>query len=101
MEYELKKSKKKREIFQSSVFLIIAAVAGFCIFGYVNFLNLLREDEQNTLKEAQGDYYYSDTFNEILFEPDKESIGLDLNVTTKESEMTFYQRIRQYKMLNQ
>lgn len=100
MAYELKTTKKKQNIFKSSLFLVIAAVLGFGVFGYVNFLNLLREDEQKKLKEAQGEYYYSDTFDDILFEPYEDNIGLELNVTTKEPEMDFYEKVRQYEMLN-
>lgn len=101
IEYELKTSKKKRGIFRSSIFLIIVAIVGFGIFGYVNFLKLLREDEQEKIKEAQGDYYYSDTFDSVLFEPYADTIGLNLNVTTDEPELTFYEKVRQYKILKQ
>ncbi len=101
MENELKKTKKKREIFQSSVFLVIAALVGFGIFGYVNFLRILREDEQGRIKEAQGESYFSDTFDSVLFEPYTNTNGLNLNVTTEEPEPTFYEKIRQYEMLKQ
>ncbi|MDD6072192.1 MAG: hypothetical protein PUC12_15485 [Clostridiales bacterium] len=100
MAYELKASKKKREIFQSSVFLVIAAVVGFGIFGYVNFLRILKEDEQKKLKEAQGEYYYSDTFDSILFGKDEETLGLNLDVSTEEPGLTFYEKVREYEMLN-
>lgn len=100
MNHELKSTKKKREIFQSSVFIVCVAVVGFCIFGYINFLKLLREDEQNSLKALQGESYYSDTFENILFVPNDDQIGLNLNLTTEEPEPDFYQRVRQYHMLN-
>ena len=100
MAYELKASKKKRELFQSSVFLAIAAVVGFGIFGYVNFLRILKEDEQKKLKDDQGEYYYSDTFDEILFGREDDTLGLNLDVTTEEAGLIFYEKVREYEMLN-
>jgi hypothetical protein len=100
MERELKSSKKKMEFFRSSVLLVVLVLLGFGIFGYVNFLNILHDKEQNQMKEAQGQYYYSDTFEDILFAPFDEGFGPDINVTSQEPEMSFYQKIRQYEMLN-
>lgn len=100
MAYELETTKKKQNIFKSTVFLVIVAVIGFGVFGYVNFLNLLRADEQKKLKESQGEYYFSTTFDDILFKPYDDNIGFELNVTTKKPEVDFYEKIRQYEMLN-
>jgi hypothetical protein len=100
MEKELKNTRKKMEFFRSSVLIVLAVLLGFGIFGYVNFLNLLHDKEQAQMKEAQGEYYYSETFEDILFVPFDEGIGPDINVTTDEPNMSFYQKIRQYEMLN-
>ena len=97
IEYEMKQSRKKRDILRSSVVLAVTGAFTFLIFAYVNVLNLLHEDEQNKLKAAQGEYYYSQTFHDILFEPEKQEYIL--NVESTESEITFYERIRQYNML--
>lgn len=99
MERELKHSRKKREFFRSSVCIIILGILGFGIVGYINFLNLLHEDEQAKLKEAQGEYYFSENFHDRLFEPYDEENVLNINVDEKEPEMTFYQRVRQHNIL--
>ena len=70
------------------------------IFGYVNFLNLLHEDEQNKLKQAQGEYYFSDTFDGVLFEPDEQDHMLDINVEKDQPEQSFYEKIREHNALN-
>lgn len=98
IERELKQSKKKQEFFRSSVCIIVVGVLGFVIFGYINFLNILHNDEQKKLKEAQGDYYFSQTFDDILFESGEEENVLNINVT-QEEETSFYEKIRQYNML--
>lgn len=102
MERELKSSRKKRDFFRSSVVLTIVAAMGFLIFGYVNFLNLLHEQEQAALKQAQGEYYYSQTFDDILFLPETEQIVQDINISSEEeSESSFYEKIRQHNYLKQ
>lgn len=98
IKHELKQSKKKQEFFRSSVCIILVGVLGFVIFGYINFLNILHNDEQKKLKEAQGDYYFSQTFDDVLFESGKEENVLNINVT-QEEEISFYEKIRQYEML--
>ncbi|MGN0152815.1 MAG: anti-sigma factor family protein [Lachnospiraceae bacterium] len=99
MQRELKYNRKKREFFRSSVCIIIVSVLGFFIFGYVNFLNLLHEDEQAKLKEAQGEYYFSETFEHILFEPYEDENIININVETEQPEQSFYEKIRQHNML--
>lgn len=99
MQRELKYNRKKREFFRSSVCIIIVSVLGFFIFGYVNFLNLLHEDEQAKLKEAQGEYYFSETFGHILFEPYEDENIININVETEQPEQSFYEKIRQHNML--
>ena len=82
--------------------LAIVAAMGFLIFGYVNFLNLLHEQEQAALREAQGEYYYSQTFDDILFLPETEQIVQDINISSEEeSESSFYEKIRQHNYLKQ
>lgn len=98
IERELKQNKKKQEFLRSSVCIILVGILGFGIFGYVNFLNILHNDEQKKLKEAQGEYYFSQTFDDVLFEPLKEENILNINVT-QEYEPSFYEKIRQYKIL--
>lgn len=98
IEHELKQSRKKQEFFRSSVCILLIGILGFVIFGYINFLNILHNDEQKKLKEAQGEYYFSETFNDILFEPYKEENVLSINIS-KEEEAGFYKKIREYKML--
>lgn len=100
MNREMKSSKKKQEFFRSSVLIVLVGIMGFLIFGYVNFLNLLHAQEQTALKEAQGEYYYSETFDTILFSPDEEEAVLDINVTSEKTETSFYEKIRQYNYLN-
>lgn len=95
---ELKQSRKKQEFFRSSVCIILIGILGFVIFGYINFLNILHNDEQKKLKEAQGEYYFSETFDDILFEPYEEENVLSINIT-QEEETDFYEKIREYKIL--
>ena len=90
----------KQEFFRSSVCIVVLGLLGFLIFGYVNFLNLLHEDEQNKLKQAQGKYYFSDTFDGVLFEPDEQDHMLDINVEKDQPEQSFYEKIREHNALN-
>lgn len=58
----------------------------------------MHNDEQKKLKEAQGEYYFSETFDDILFEPYEEENVLSINIT-QEEETDFYEKIREYKIL--
>ena len=98
IEYELKQNKKKRNFLHSSVFVAVAGVLSFMIIAYVNFLNLLHEDEQAKLKAAQGEYYYSQTFGDILFEPEEQEYIL--NVENIEPEKSFYEKVRYHNVVN-
>lgn len=98
IERELKQNKKKQEFLRSSICIVIIGVLGFGIFGYINFLNILHNDEQKKLKEAQGEYYFSQTFDDILFNSHKDDNTLNINVTQEEEE-SFYEKVRKYKML--
>ena len=97
MEQELKQNKKRQKFFRSSIALAVVGAFCFLIFTYVNFLNLLHEEEQAQLKAAQGEYYYSDTFGDILFEPEEDKYIFNINV--KEEPESLYEKIRQYNML--
>lgn len=97
---EMKSNKKKREFLRSSVGIVVVGLLSFLIFGYVNFLNLLHEQEQTALKQKQGDYYYSKTFDEILFSPDEEELVRNINILSEEPEPGFYKRVRQYNIIS-
>lgn len=94
---ELKQSRQKKSVLRSSVVLLILGAFTVAIIAYVNFLNVLHRDEQEALKLAQGDYYFSDTFTEYLFEPDAQE--LVVNVEAEETEMSFYEKVRYYNVM--
>lgn len=97
---ELKNDRKKRDFFRSSVCIVIVSVLVFFIFAYVNFLNLLHEEEQENLKEAQGDYYFSEMLHEQFFEPYEGETILNINVEDeKDEQVDLYRKIRQHNML--
>lgn len=99
MEQELKSSRKKRDFVRSSVAIGVITVLAFLILGYMNFLNLLHEQEQMAMKEKQGEYYYSETFHDVLFSPDDEENMLNINITTEEPAVSFYAKIRNHNVL--
>lgn len=99
MEHELKVHRHKKGVLRSSVLVGIALVCGFGILAYTNFLNLLYEDEQEKMKAAQGDYYFSDTFDSVMFETEGEERIRNINVSVEETKPTYYQRVRQYNAL--
>lgn len=101
MQQELKSSRKKRDLMRSSVGIGVVVVLAFLILGYVNFLNLLHEQEQAAIKDRQGDYYYSETFRDVLFSPDDEETMLNINITTEEPTVSFYEKIRKHNVLKQ
>lgn len=99
IEHELKQNRKKKDLVRSAVLLAIAGIFTCMIFAYVYFLDMLHNDEQAKLKEAQGKYYYSETFHDVLFEPEKQQYILNVEIE-EEKEMTFYEKVRQYNMYN-
>ncbi|MGN0496732.1 MAG: anti-sigma factor family protein [Lachnospiraceae bacterium] len=99
IEQEINANRKKKDVIRGSFVILFIGVFTFIIAGYVNFLNFVENQEQEKLKEAQGTYYYSDTFDEIIFDPFEERVTLDINVESKEPEPTFYEKIRQYEYL--
>lgn len=98
IEHEMRQNKKKRSFIRSSVAVAIIGVFTFLMIAYVNFLNLLHEDEQAKLKAAQGEYYYSQTFSNVLFDPQEEEYTL--NMEKEEPDMSFYEKVRYYKVNN-
>jgi len=98
IERELKQNKQKKGFLHSSVVLTVLVAFSFLIIAYVNFLNMLHEDEQAKLKAAQGEYYYSQTFSDYMFEPEEQA--LVLNVEEETPAMSFYEKIRYYQVVN-
>ena len=96
---ELKQSKKQKELVRYSVFVILFVVLSFGIIGYINFLNILYSDEQDNIKKAQGEYYYSDNFDDILFEPETKIMNINIDNDTTE-EATFYSKIREFNAVS-
>lgn len=92
---ELRQDKNKKSIVRSSVLITVVVILFFVIVGYIQFLNILYKDEQDKIKEQQGEYYYSAFFDDYLFEPDSKL--LNINVEPEEpAEQSFYSKIRQY-----
>lgn len=98
MEHELRNNRKKKGVIRSSVLLAIFMVILVGVVGYINFLNLLHADEQAKLKEKQGEYYYSETFEGYLFQLPYEEKIININIDTTEEEPSFYDKIREYKL---
>ena len=99
IERELKQGKKKKDFLRYSVFIVILGILGFSIIGYINFLKIIHADEQNRIKDAQGEYYYSDNFDKYMFDPEKRLIEININTETTE-EKSFYSKIREYNAVS-
>ena len=101
IERECKQDKKRREFLRSSISIMVVGVLGFVVFGYMNFLNITHEEEQRKRKEQQGEYYFSTMFNEILFNPNKRELMVNINVENdEEKEKTYYEKVREYENLH-
>lgn len=98
IENELKKNKQKKSVMRSSVALMIVVAFSFILLAYVNFLTIIHEEEQAKLKAAQGEYYFYQTFHDYLFETEEQAFIL--NVEEETPEMSFYEKIRYYKVVN-
>ncbi len=101
MERDLKKNRKKKDFFRSSVCVVVMAVLGFLLVGYVNFLHILHEEEQVKLKEAQGDYYFSTSLEPYLFELEENEFIRAINMDVTQEDPGFYKKVRQYRILKQ
>ncbi|MCR5702056.1 MAG: hypothetical protein K6G76_07930 [Lachnospiraceae bacterium] len=95
---ELKQNKTRKEVVVLSVVVAILSFVSFTVIGYINFLGIVKADEQRKIKEAQGKYYFSDTFDEYLFEPDNQVISIGIEPEPEEEE-TFYSKVRAYNSL--
>lgn len=97
MDRDLNSDRTKKKFVRSTIVLFTFLILSFVVFGYVNFLRILEEQEQQKIKDAQGQYYYSETFDDILFAPLHEPM-LNINIEpVKEEEPTFYERVKQYE----
>ena len=96
---ELKNDRTKKSFFKSSVCLIVVGIMGFLIFLYTNFLSILHEQEQENLKLLQGETYFSDYFDNYLFQPYDSVSSISVQVDEKEETSDFYSKIRDYQML--
>ena len=96
---ELKHDRNRRGIFQSSILAATVGVIVFLVVVYVNFLNLLHDQEQNKLKLAQGDAYYSRYFQERLFVPYDTDQIVSIHENDQGQEADFYEKVRQYNIL--
>jgi len=97
IETELKQNRNKKGIMRSSFLVILLVAFSFALIVYNNFLDLLYQEEQEKLKQAQGDYYYYETFSDYMFQPEKRE--LILNVEEEQPEMTFYEKVRYYQFM--
>lgn len=93
---ELEHRRTKDQVVFGSILLMVIGVISFGIVGYINFLRLLEQDEETKKKEAQGEYYYSTNFDDVLFRPYDNMILFDIG-PKEEPEETFYQKIRTYQ----
>ncbi len=97
IENELKQNRNKKGLMRSSFVVVLLVVFSCALFAYNNFLDMLYQEEQAQLKQAQGEYYYFETFDDYMFQPEKRE--LVLNVEQDQPEMTFYERIRYYQFM--
>ncbi len=98
IEHELRVNKNKKSVMRSSIVVMVIVLFSFVLLTYANFLNIIHEEEQAKLKAAQGEYYYYQTFDHYMFEPEEHA--LVINVEEETPEMSFYERVRYYKVLN-
>lgn len=96
---ELKSSRQRKDFLRSSVLIVLVGMLGFAIFGYVNFLKILHMDEQNRIKAAQGEYYFSEYFDERLFIPSGEMNVISINLDDAVPQESFYDKVKQHNML--
>ena len=95
MDRELRQNRNRRGFFRYSILIVILGILGFSIAWYINFLNLVHDNEQQKLKELQGMYYYSKTFDDVLFDVDSQTVNVNVE-PEQEEEKSFYSKIRDY-----
>lgn len=98
IEHELRVNKNKKSVMRSSIAVMAIVMLSFALLTYANFLNIIHEEEQAKLKTAQGEDYYYQTFDRYMFEPEEHA--LVINVEEETPEMSFYEKVRYYKVLN-
>ncbi len=94
--HDLKQNRQIKNLIRSLAIVLLVGIFSASIFAYVNFWKIADAKEQIKLKEEQGEYYYSTNIGPYLFFPDKNE--LVLNLDQKETEMTFYEKIRYYNL---
>ncbi|MDO5156598.1 MAG: zf-HC2 domain-containing protein [Eubacteriales bacterium] len=101
MDKELKINKQKTGILRSSILFALVGIITFSLFAYVNFLKLLQQDEQEQLKNAQGEYYYSNFFDDVMFREQSHYININIESKEPESQIDLFLKVREYKMINE
>lgn len=101
MAQEMSSNRKKKDAIRGSMIILIVGLFSFFIIIYVNYLHFLETQEQENLKLLQGQFYYSKTFDSILFEPYDDKVILDITNEEEEPEDSFYKKIRDYDYLKQ
>ncbi|MGN0437967.1 MAG: anti-sigma factor family protein [Lachnospiraceae bacterium] len=99
MNQELESNRKKKGAVRGSVLLLVVVLFSFGIIIYVNFLSFLENQEQQALKDLQGEFYFSNTFDSYLFEPYEDKLVLDVSDDDEIIEESFYKKIRDYENL--
>ncbi len=94
--------KSKNGLKTSTVVLIFLTVIGLGVFGYLNFLNMVYEKEQNIKLSRQSDYYFYDSFGEYVMVNDRIKVR-DIIVETEEKKdedvtKVFYNKIKAYRL---
>ncbi len=86
---------------KSTVFVVSAVFIGVMIFAYNNFLNMVYHKEQEIKLSRQTEYYYYDTFADVVLNENRLKIR-DFNVVVEETQpdatKEFYNKIHQYNL---
>lgn len=96
--HERSSSRKKHSFLHFSFASVLLVGIFILIFIYTNFLDFLEQKEQQQLKNNQGDYYYSEIFSDVLFDPYTRNIAI--NIEEENPQPTFYERVRNYRAIN-
>lgn len=84
---------------KSSVAVIVLAILAAGVMGYNNFLGWVYHNEQALKLEKQSEYYFYDTFGEVVFDENRMVLReLLISVEPEEPDQTsaFYEKIHQY-----
>lgn len=93
--------KKTKNVRTSTVLAIIFLICFSLIIAYNNFLTIIYNQEQDAIKAAQSEYFYYDTFGELIF--DNYGGTFREQIDQKEGQnayntLEFYKRIRGFKL---